>query len=58
MNELAKEVQNIKPGKEEQEIDYIKQTQVESKTASHTKSVNRFTRSSRDGSYVYTSSSI
>ena len=35
MNELAKEVEDIKPGKEEeQEIDYIKQTQVESKTAS------------------------
>ena len=36
MNELAKEVQDVKPGKEEEqeEIDYIKQTQVESKTAS------------------------
>jgi DNA-directed RNA polymerase subunit M/transcription elongation factor TFIIS len=35
MDELAKEVEDIKPGKEgEQEIDYVKQTQVESKTAS------------------------
>src|SRR5688572_27505533 len=33
MNELAKEVEDIKPAKEE-EIDYLKQTQVESKTAS------------------------
>ena len=38
MNELAKEVEDIKqPGKEgekEEEIDYVKQTQVETKTAS------------------------
>jgi hypothetical protein len=33
MNELAKEVEDVKPGKEV-EIDYVKQTQVESKTAS------------------------
>jgi hypothetical protein len=32
LNELAKEVQDIKPG-EEQQIDYVKQTQIESKTA-------------------------
>jgi soluble cytochrome b562 len=37
MNELAKEVEDIKPGKEgkeEGEIDYVKQTQIETKTAS------------------------
>jgi hypothetical protein len=33
MNGLAKEVEDVKPGKEV-EIDYVKQTQVESKTAS------------------------
>jgi predicted nucleic acid-binding Zn-ribbon protein len=33
LNELAKEVQDIKPGEEEQQIDYVKQTQIESKTA-------------------------
>ena len=33
MNELAKEVEDVKPGQEEEEIDYVKQTQVESKTA-------------------------
>jgi hypothetical protein len=33
LNEFAKEVQDIKPGEEEL-IDYIKQTQIESKTAS------------------------
>jgi hypothetical protein len=35
INELAKEVQDIKPGKEgEQVLDYVKQTNVEAKTAS------------------------
>jgi hypothetical protein len=39
MNELAKEVENIKPAKEgeqqtEEQIDYVKQTQIETKTAS------------------------
>jgi hypothetical protein len=33
MNELAKEVEGVKPGKEA-EVDYVKQTQVETKTAS------------------------
>lgn len=33
MNELAKEVEDVKPGKEA-EVDYVKQTQVETKTAS------------------------
>jgi zinc ribbon protein len=33
LNELAKEVQDIKPGKEK-EVDYVKQTNVEAKTAS------------------------
>jgi FtsP/CotA-like multicopper oxidase with cupredoxin domain len=33
MNGLAKEVEDVKPGKEV-EIDYVKQTQIESKTAS------------------------
>lgn len=33
LNELAKEVQDIKPGEEQQQIDYVKQTQIESKTA-------------------------
>jgi hypothetical protein len=33
LNELAKEVQDIKPGEEEQQIDYVKKTQIESKTA-------------------------
>jgi SMC interacting uncharacterized protein involved in chromosome segregation len=33
IDELAKEVKDIKPGKEE-EIDYVKQTNVEAKTAS------------------------
>jgi DNA-directed RNA polymerase subunit F len=32
INELAKEVKDIKPGKEE-EVDYVKQTNVEAKTA-------------------------
>jgi len=39
MNELAKEVEDIKPGEEgeqqkEEQIDYVKQTQIETKTAS------------------------
>lgn len=33
MNELAREVEDIRPGKEA-EVDYVKQTQVEPKTAS------------------------
>jgi hypothetical protein len=33
LNEFAKEVQDMKPGEEEL-IDYVKQTQIESKTAS------------------------
>jgi hypothetical protein len=33
LNELAKEVQDIKPEEEQQQIDYVKQTQIESKTA-------------------------
>ena len=33
MSELAKEVEDIKPGKE-REIDYVKQTNIETKTAS------------------------
>lgn len=33
LDELAKEVQDVKPGKEEQ-LDYVKQTNVEAKTAS------------------------
>jgi NurA-like 5'-3' nuclease len=33
MDQLAKEVEDVKPGKED-EVDYVKQTQVETKTAS------------------------
>jgi hypothetical protein len=34
MNELAKEVEDVKPTTKDEEIDYVKQTQVETKTAS------------------------
>ena len=58
INELAEEVKDLKPGKE-QEIDYVKQTNVEAKTASIIqKSIRCSPPNSRNSSYIYTTSSV
>ena len=60
LEELAKEVQDVKPEKEgEQEIDYAKQVNIESKTVGVIQKVPKsFTRSGQRLRYIYTANSV
>lgn len=52
MNELAEEVKNIKQKPEEKEIDYVKQVQIETKTASLIQKVLKILPQAASGTFV------